>query len=334
MAHPGPDAGVVAGVPASFATLVTMCAFLAIAFYNMLELIVIILTTFKSRSGLYFWSFVAATFGIAPYGVGFTLRYFGVMTIKGIPVVMIAGGLICFITGQSLVLYSRLHLIVRNTRVLHGVLIMIIFNTIVFHGSTLILAFGINCGDTKRFLPYFLIFDNIQLAVSFVQEFIISSIYIYSAVRLLAPAGEPISKPLRNLFIHLIVVNIFVLVLDCLILGLGYSGNFQIQTTFKAAVYSVKLKVEFSVLNRLVGIVKNKNLTGGELSPGSGTGWRLKSEQESGNSKVLASVGSGSTDVTHGEPFGVDTISNLPKENELPRVAARETNNKDQSDMV
>merc|ERR1711977_299378 len=59
----------------SLPILITMCAFLALSFYNMLELIVIILTTFKSRCGLYFWSFIAATAGILPYGIGFLLKF-------------------------------------------------------------------------------------------------------------------------------------------------------------------------------------------------------------------------------------------------------------------
>lgn len=51
--------------------------------------------------------------------------------------------------------------------------------------------------------------------------------------------------------VHLIVVNVLLIVLDATILGLEYAGLYGYQTAWKALVYSVKLKMEFTVLNRL-----------------------------------------------------------------------------------
>merc|ERR1712000_95074 len=210
MAEQESDAGVVAGADSSLPILITMCAFLALSFYNMLELIVRIL----------------------PYGIGFLLKFFTLTSIRWIPVALVGTGLVGIVTGQSLVLYSRLHLIVRDSRTLRWVLMMIIFDAIVFHIPTMIMAFGVDSPHSERFLPVFLIYDKIQLTVFFTQECIISGIYIYTTVRLLAPAGEPISRPLRHLLTHLIIVNVFVLALDVTVLGFGFSGYYQIQTTF------------------------------------------------------------------------------------------------------
>lgn len=336
MAEAESDAGVVAGVNSSLPILITMCAFLALSFYNMLELAVIIFTTFKSRSGLYFWSFVAATTGIAPYGIGFLLKFFNLISIRWIPVALVGIGLIGIVTGQSLVLYSRLHLIVRNSRILRWVLTMIIFDAIAFHIPTMIMAFGVDSSQTERFLPVFLVYDKIQLTVFFTQECIISGIYIYTTVRLLAPTGEPINRPLRNLFTHLIIVNIFVLALDITVLGFGFSGYYQIQTTFKAAVYSVKLKVEFSVLNRLVSIVRNKNLAMGDFVSGSSSATRRLETLvgEGDGSRVFGSVGSGSTLVAHRGFMRMDNISEPSKEDVVPRVIVRERRDEEQRDIV
>lgn len=56
---------------------------------------------------------------------------------------------------------------------------------------------------------------------------------------------------------HLIWVNVIIVFLDLTILGLEYSGLYDIQTAYKGLVYSVKLKLEFSILNRLVELTKN-----------------------------------------------------------------------------
>lgn len=54
---------------------------------------------------------------------------------------------------------------------------------------------------------------------------------------------------------HLVAVNVIVIMLDVTLLALQYSGLYDIQTAYKAVVYSIKLKVEFSILNKLVQIV-------------------------------------------------------------------------------
>jgi hypothetical protein len=205
---------------------------------------------------------------------------------------------------------------------------MIIFDAIVFHLPTMVMAFGADSSLSARFVPVFVVYDKIQLTVFFVQECIISGIYIYETVHLLAPTGEPVSTSVRNLLKHLIIVNIFVLMLDSTVLAFGYSGYYQIQTTFKAAVYSVKLKVEFSVLNRLVGIVKNKALVLGDLgsgSTGTGTLVGLPSETWAGGdgSRHFGSVGSGATVAGRGF-VRIDGMNSTQKEEVMPRVAIRE----------
>ena len=81
----------------------------------------------------------AATAGILPYGIGFLLKFFTLTSIRWIPVALVGTGLVGIVTGQSLVLYSRLHLIVRDSRTLRWVLTMIIFDAIVFHIPTMIM---------------------------------------------------------------------------------------------------------------------------------------------------------------------------------------------------
>jgi hypothetical protein len=61
---------------------------------------------------------------------------------------------------------------------------------------------------------------------------------------------------------HLIGVNCLVITLDITILALEYAGLYDIQTSYKALVYGAKLKLEFSILNRLVELTTARSGSG------------------------------------------------------------------------
>lgn len=265
------DVGVVGGVTAPLSILMTMSAFLAIAMYNVLEVMLLIFTVFKQRSGLYFWSFTIATLGIVPHAVGFVLKFFQVTTLNLLSSGIVGVGWACMVIGQSVVLYSRLHLVVRDKTRIRWILYMIIFNGIVLGIPLFVLAMGANSKHSASFLPGFLIFDKIQIVIISVQETIISIIYIYETVLLLGGEGTRAPGPLRKLLRHLIIVNVVALIFDVTLLAVQFSGHYEIQTTYKTAVYSVKLKIEFSVLNRLVSIVKHKDLLSNRRTLGHNT---------------------------------------------------------------
>lgn len=103
--------------------IVILCSVLAI--YNALELLILISTTFRQYKSLYFWSLLIASFGILPYNFGFLMEYFALAP-DWAGVVVDVPGWVMMVTGQSFVLYSRLHLVMQNRKVLKAVLIMII----------------------------------------------------------------------------------------------------------------------------------------------------------------------------------------------------------------
>ena len=252
--------GLTGAIGASLPIYMTIVAFSTIALYNVLELNVIIFATFKRRwRGLYFWSFIVATWGIAPHTVGFILKFFALTPVWWAHVLIVGVGWFAMVTGQSLVLYSRLHLVAQDERLLRWVLYLIIFDAIVVGVPDMILAFLTNRpGPNPSVVNFFSTYDKVQVGIFFVQELLISGLYIYQAVKLLGPPGR--RSPYGKLLLHTILVNILVLALDITLLGTEYSGNYEIQTTFKPAMYSIKLKMEFSVLNRLTKVVKNRGV--------------------------------------------------------------------------
>ncbi len=147
-----------------------MIAFLAISFYNVLELDVIIFSSFKRRRGLYFWSFLAATNGIAPHSIGFLLKNLMNSHTYILYITLVAVGWVPMVTGQSLVLYSRLHLIVRNPFWLRMVLAMIIFNACVLHIPIIILMYGSNASAVNSWTPVYQIYERVQVTIFCLQE--------------------------------------------------------------------------------------------------------------------------------------------------------------------
>ncbi|CDM38475.1 unnamed protein product [Penicillium roqueforti FM164] len=126
------------------------------------------------------------------------------------------------VTGQAVVLYSRLYLVISDARKVR---------------------------DT-RFAHPTAIFDRVQSTGFCIQDFIISGIYIYKAARAFKIIITLRSRDGRNAIIHLLYINILVVILNVLLLLTEYKLHY-VQVSFKTVVYSIKLKLEFSMLNRL-----------------------------------------------------------------------------------
>uniref|UniRef100_A0A0D2YBU4 DUF7703 domain-containing protein n=1 Tax=Fusarium oxysporum (strain Fo5176) TaxID=660025 RepID=A0A0D2YBU4_FUSOF len=63
----------------------------------------------------------------------------------------------------------------------------------------------------------------------------------------------------RKIMRYLIIVNILVILLDISLILTQYMSHFNIQTTYKPVVYSIKLKMEFVVLNKLLLLVQHSD---------------------------------------------------------------------------
>jgi len=248
---------------------VAIAIFLALALYNVIELTFIIFFTFRKWSGLYFWSFVVSTSGIALYSIGFLLKQLKLSNEWILFVTLISVGWCTMVTGQSIVLYSRLHILVRNRRVLQLVLGMIIVDAIICHLPILVLVYGSNSPNHEPFDVPYSVYEKIQVTIFFFQELIISSLYIFQTVILQqhkkVVGGNGRARRAMN---HLIGVNTLVIGLDVTIVVLEYTDMYDIQTAYKALVYAVKLKLEFSILNRLVDVTQAPRASEhGYLSP-------------------------------------------------------------------
>lgn len=203
---------------------------------------------------------LTACIGIPVHATAVLLRNFRLA--PNVPMcVFVVLGWWAMVTGQAIVLYSRLHL-VSDQKTTRWVLIMIITNFIILHLPVSGLYLAINILPTDSALTnVFTIYEKIQLCGFCVQECIISGLYIWKASRALNPILKFKGPRERKIIRHLVLVNLIVIAMDASLLVTEFTNNFDIQTTYKTVVYSIKLKLEFYVLNQLLFIIQNPTCT-------------------------------------------------------------------------
>jgi hypothetical protein len=256
-----------------------MSAFLSIAYYGVIELNLRIFFTFKRRRGLYFWSLLVSTWGVAFNCTGYIFKFFQVIRLDLLSATLIVIGWTCMVTGQSVVLWSRLNLVLYDDAKLRGILVLIIVNAVICHIPVSVLVYGMNSTSPDLFVRPYEIYERVQLTIFASQEIFISCIYIYYTSKFLGGADNnssnsnshnalsPQTTSRRTVMKQLIVVNLLMIAMDIVIVCLQYTGFYQVQTSFKAAAYSIKLKLEFEILNHLVTVSRLKRYNPSSTQP-------------------------------------------------------------------
>lgn len=238
------------------ATSVVITIACALAIYNAFELLLLIFTTFRRFAGLYFWSLVVASFGIIPYTLGFMIEYFK-LTEQLAGLIITCVGWPMMVTGQSLVLYSRLHVVLgeANANLLKAVKCMIIVNAVVFHLSTEVVVFGTYYGSPDlEFAAAYRYLEKIQMTVFTLQEFILSGLYVWKTLDIIRLTQR---RRTSRIMWQLFSINIFIVLMDVALLVVEYQDRHVIEQAIKQVIYSIKLKLEFAILSKLVGLTKD-----------------------------------------------------------------------------
>jgi hypothetical protein len=131
-----------------------------------------------------------------------------------------------------------------------------------------------NSSQATKFTPMYQVMEKVQMTAFCIQEFIISSVYVYETRRLLTPSENFQKERARRVMRHLIYVNVLLILMDIAMLCTEYADLYEIQIALKGehtalsyrnyiadinclnigAVYSVKLRLEFAILNQLIAI--------------------------------------------------------------------------------
>ncbi|KAF2120344.1 hypothetical protein BDV96DRAFT_674664 [Lophiotrema nucula] len=263
----------------------TMAAFSGIAWYIAIELNVRLFYLFKRRKGIYFWSCAICSWGILLHPLAIILADFQVIldTRVSIPFIYLSWWLMTI--PFSAVMYSRLHLIMANWKHLRWVLYLILFTTLFVSVPSMVMG-PMSQQPTpagKRVVPIYSIWVKIENATWQVQETIISTLYIIYTHKHLRDTplfSDKTSRPStrssthhrrHQVMHHLIATNILIIALDITLIGIVYANLFYLGGSMKPAVYGIKLRVEFSILNRLVAMAQASRLPLSRSTPTTGT---------------------------------------------------------------
>ena len=235
---------------------ISIIVFMSITLYNALELSVLIPLSFRRYRSLYFWSlFTSATLGLIPQTIGQGLQFFHRAPLW-LSMFLSNFGFIFVVPNQSVVLYSRLHLVSQNRLVLAFVRWLIVFSFIAIVIPTITLNVGATyVPQSKGWVDGYDIFERLQVTWFAVQEITISGIYIWDTIWLILLSPDADSRRHKILY-ELLAVNIAAIVMDLAVVSLQYRGLYFTQIMLKPMVYSIKLKLEFAVLGMLVAIVQ------------------------------------------------------------------------------
>lgn len=168
--------------------------------------------------------------------------------------VLLTVGWVLMVPGQSMVLYSRLHLISPNLHLLRLILWTIILSAICLCVPTVTL--NLRQYTTKNPTIYtrgYSIMEKIQMVLFTLQEIFISCVYLCETRKLMLVICD---GKTRKWMWQLVAMNLLLVLLDATLLTMEFLNLYMIQTTFKSLLYSFKLKIEFGVLSQIVRIIQ------------------------------------------------------------------------------
>lgn len=195
-----------------------------IGLWNASEIVLVVWWTFRRRPRtLYFWSLVTAALGVIVCSVAQVID-FSLGSQNGMFVVVLgSAGWIPMVTGQSLVLYSRLHLLWVDSRVMTFLLAMIIFNGLTMHCSAFAINISARALETQPLIKAYEIMERTEVTVFFVQEITLSMLYLWRCRHFLKQYGRRMESEetaaMKSTLRSLVLANLVVLILDLSILG-------------------------------------------------------------------------------------------------------------------
>jgi hypothetical protein len=226
----------------------------AISIYSSIEILALAFTTFARYNTLYFASIVGCASGCILFAGGFLDIFYHLFDADGVtvyrPLFILTFGWYAMVTGFSLVMYSRLHLVSVPQKYIRIVKYMIIFNVIFSHFPTTVLTFGSFVVATEPWVNGYAIYEKVQMTFFCIQEVTLGTLYLVYTRRL------RLHKKVTHLVTQTLYINMMVLGLDIAMLFLEYANLYNYQIMLKVVVYSVKLKLEFFILNLLTKFVQ------------------------------------------------------------------------------
>jgi hypothetical protein len=207
-----------------------MAALIGMSFLCILELNVLLITQFRSRNGLYFWSLVVAGFGELLYALGTVLYFFIIGNSSPWTVAMLwVIGYLLYIPAEFMVLYSRLNLLSPNPLLLRIVLYWAVAESVLVSLPNAIMLAGYLLSTNPVWTTLSTVFLKVEASIYTVTGIFLSSVYIYSVMRMWShDQNSEVKKVLQ----HLIYTAIFVALLNICNLIMAFRAEWQTESCF------------------------------------------------------------------------------------------------------
>jgi hypothetical protein len=166
-------------------------------------------------------------------------------------------GWVAMVSGFSIVLYSRLNLILESQTIRRRVLAMIVLNGFIFHTAMITLSLGsiaLRHSKPSAVLAWhrvFQPFERIQIIVFSAQETLLSFFYVRAAYQYLRSRFVQRGKT-RKAMCLLLGVQVVIVLVDIALIVIDFANFLELKLFIHSFVYSIKLELEFVVLNQLV----------------------------------------------------------------------------------
>ncbi|CAO2650020.1 Nn.00g013120.m01.CDS01 [Neocucurbitaria sp. VM-36] len=265
-----------------------IAVFTALPLWMTFELTVWIFYSFQEYGSLYFWSVLACTWGTTIHALGFVLKICVPQCNWILATVLAEIGWVGMVTGFSVVLYSRLGVLVAGAHKrtwLNFTLAMIVMDAFLFHVPTIVFQFGVSNAPTHaKYLPFMAPMERVQVMAFSIQETIISAMYIYHTLKYLR---ESLHKDTRKTIALLIWVQVIVILCDVLVITLDYCEYFSLKAVIHSFVYAFKLQLEFVILNDVKAMAQKGRFA--LSNPNSGQVYALRRDDGSPKSSAVSS---------------------------------------------
>lgn len=236
---------------------VQIVSMFAISAWSAIEVIIAVFETFQKYRGLYFWSMQIAAGGILLHSIPGQIRYTNLAPALSVSVPYVIGWM-WMVTGQALILWSRLHLVVADVRHVRWVLWLIIANVFVLHIPVGVLFF-LKGYDTRFFRAAY-VYDRLQTIGFACQDTLLCGIYVREALRALKPVFESKGAQGRRIIYRILFVNIIGIVLNMLVVAAEFQFHYYVASG-RILAYSIKLKLEFLALTQLRDLTRTYSCT-------------------------------------------------------------------------
>ncbi|KAF1977345.1 hypothetical protein BU23DRAFT_659578, partial [Bimuria novae-zelandiae CBS 107.79] len=181
----------------------------------------------KRWKGRYFWVLLVVTTGCFIFELFVFLQTWAPSINIFVNSTLLCVGWSAMVTGQSVVLWSRLHLVSRSPWKLNAILCMIIINGVCLHIPHTAFSIATYDGKTNSMNPTYKPFETMEkvsIAMFTSQEPIIPLIYLYETVRILH-ASEIVQKQSKRRSIQLLfLANLTIISIDITTIALEFSA--------------------------------------------------------------------------------------------------------------